>query len=39
MNTASMTIDEHAVEARADAAEDELAELHVDHRHEPADGA
>ena len=28
---------QHAVEAGADAAEDDLAELHVEHRHQPAE--
>ena len=37
MNTATMTIQQHAVEAGADAAEDDLAELHHDDRHHAAE--
>ena len=37
MKTVEHDLDEHAVEAGADAAEDDLAELHVDHRHQAAD--
>ena len=37
MNTASIDEDQHAVEAGADAAEDDLAELDVDQRHQAAE--
>ena len=37
MNTATMREHQHAVEAAADAAEHDLAELHEPHRHEPAE--
>ena len=38
MKTARDDEDEHAVEARAYAAEDDLAEHDVDERHETAEG-